>query len=449
MPTKNRASFGSRLGIIFASVGSAVGLGNIWRFPYETGQNGGGAFLLVYIICVLCFGFPLMMTEFFIGRHTRSNAVGAFRALTSKRGWRNLGYVGVLAAFLILGFYSVVSGWTLEYIWQALSGSLSGKTAEMFMADFEAFSGSIVRPILWLAIFLVITHLIIISGVRKGIEQSAKWMMPLLFLILIVLCIRSLTLPGAKEGLQFLFQPDFSKISSGVVLSALGQAFFSLSIGAACMITYSSYFTRETNIPKTALSVTLLDTMVAILAGIIIFPAVFNFGIAPTQGPNLVFVTLPNIFEQLPWGSVWAFFFFLLLALAALTSVISLHESVTAYVEEQYNLTRSRAALWVSGSVFVLGIVASLSIGIWKAHTLFGLTLFDLLDYTTAKILMPLGSMLVCLFIGWLVDRKTLQDDLTNQGKIRMRLFPFFVVFLKYIAPIIIALIFLNEIGLF
>ena len=448
MTQQNRATFGSKLGVIMATVGCAVGLGNIWRFPYMIGQNGGAAFLAIYIICIILLGLPVMLSEFFIGRYTRKNAAGAFKVLAPGTKWSLIGYNGVLASFLILGFYSVVAGWTLEYMLQAVTGSLSDKAPEAFAQDFKLFSTGIFRPILWTVTFIGLTHFIVVSGVKEGIERTSKVMMPILFLILLALCIRSVTLPNASEGLYFLFKPDFSKITSAVVLSAMGQAFFSLSIGMGCLITYSSYFSKDTKMQITALQVTILDTLVAVMAGIMIFPAVFSFGIAPTAGPELVFITLPNVFQQLPMGAIWSLVFFLLLALAALTSTISLHEVATAYVHEEYQITRTKAAWFVSGGVMVLGILSSLSIGIWKEYTLFGLTFFDLLDYLTAKIMLPFGGMLICIYLGNRVDRKILKEELTNKGTVPFYFFNTYAFFMKYIAPIAIGMIFLNELGI-
>lgn len=431
-----------------ATVGCAVGLGNIWRFPYMVGSNGGAAFLLVYILCVLFLGIPVMMTEMFLGRHTHKNTAGSFKALAPGSKWSYIGYNGVWAAFLILGFYSVVSGWTLEYIFQALSGSLEGKSAIEFTNDFTSFSTGTWRPIFWAVVFIAVTHIIIICGVDKGIERSSKVMMPLLFLILIALCIRSLTLPNASVGLDFLLRPELDKISSSVVLSAMGQAFFSLSIGMGCLITYASYFNKDVNIQNTAMQVAVLDTLVAVLAGFMIFPAVFSFGIEPTSGPSLVFITLPNVFEQMPFGSAWSFVFFVLLALAALTSVISLHEVVTAYVLEEYHISRKKAALFVSAGIIVLSVLCSLSLGAVKGLTFFGMTLFDLFDYVTAKIMLPLGGMFICIFVGTHIKKRVLEAEMTNNGRVRFYFFNTYAFFVKYIAPIAIGLIFINELGL-
>lgn len=448
MTHTKRATFGSKIGVILATVGCAVGLGNIWRFPYMLGENGGAAFLLVYISCILFLGIPVMITEFFIGRYSRKNAAGAFKVMAPGTKWSVIGYNGVTAAFLILGYYAVVSGWTLEYIVQAFSGSLEGKNATDFADEFTAFSTGVFRPILWTVVFIALTHIIIVSGVKEGIERASKVMMPMLFLILIALCVRSITLPGASEGLTFLFNPDFSKIDSSVVLSAMGQAFFSLSIGMGCLITYASYFGKQTNLQTTALQVTILDTLVAVLAGVMIFPAVFSFGIEPTTGPELVFITLPNVFEQLPFGNIWSFVFFVLLALAALTSTISLHEVSTAYVHEEYHISRKKAAVIVSIGVTILGILSSLSMGLLKSYTLFGLNFFNLLDFVTAKIMLPLGGMMICIFTAKRVDKLLLKEEVTNHGTIRFYFFSTYVFFVKYIAPIGIGLIFLNELGL-
>ena len=432
-----------------AAVGSAVGLGNIWRFPYEAGQNGGGAFLLVYLICVFILGIPTLMAEMTLGRMAKTNSVEAFRRMSSHPVFSRIGYLGVFSCLLILGFYTVVAGWTFQYMWESVSGGIEGMTSEQFSQSFVEFSSSPFQPIFWTVLMFMITHLIIIGGVQKGIERASKFMMPLLFVLLVVLCGNSLTLDGAREGLSFLFKPDFSAINSSVVLSAMGQAFFSLSLGAGVMITYASYFEKDVNLPRTVTTVSLLDTSVALLAGVVIFPAVFTFGIEPTQGPNLVFVTLPNIFAQLPWGSVWSFFFFLLLALASITSLISLHQVVTAYVEEEFRLSNRKSALVVSCLAAVLAVFASLSLGVMNDVQIAGMCLFDLLDYVTAKIMMPLGSLLLCVFMGWRLDKSELINEVTNHGTLRWRLAKVWVVALKYVIPILITLVFVNELGLF
>jgi NSS family neurotransmitter:Na+ symporter len=445
---ENRPTFGSRLGIILATVGSAVGLGNIWRFPYTLGSNGGAAFLLIYFLCALLLGLPVMIAEFYIGRHSGRNAVGAFKMIAPDTKWSLIGYNGVLAAFLILGFYFVIAGWTFEYVFHSVTSSFEGKSTDDFKTEFETFSSDICRPLLCILLFIGLTHFIIITGVKKGIERSSIFLMPLLFLILIILCIRSVMLPDAMIGLEFLFKPDFSKIDSSVLLSAMGQAFFSLSVGMGCLITYSSYFTKKTNLQRVAFEITIIDTLVAVLAGIMIFPAVFSFNIEPTAGTELVFITLPNVFGKLPLGNLWACIFFLLLSVAALTSTISLHEAATVYLQEERKMTRKRAALIVTFGSTVLAVLSSLSFGLMKNFTAFDLIFFDLLDYITAKLMLPLGGMFICIFVGWRIDKKILKAELTNKGTVSFYFFSTYSFLLKYIAPIAIGFIFLNELGL-
>lgn len=446
--TNNRATFGSKLGVILATVGCAVGLGSVWRFPYMLGENGGAAFLLAYILFMAFIGIPVMVTEFFVGRYTRSNSVGSFRKLAPNSLWNKTGYIAILVAFLILSYYAVVSGWTLEYVWQTFNGSLYGIENPDYTAGFEKFSSNPFRPIFWLAVIIGLTHFVIVSGVDKGIERASKIMMPLLFIILLVMCARSLTLPNAAAGLEFLFKPDFSKLDSAAILSALGQAFYSLSLGMGCLITYSSYFSKDTNMHNTAWQVMFINTFVAILAGIMIFPAVFSFGIAPSAGAELVFITIPNVFAQLPFSGLWSFVFYALLAMAALTSTISLHEVVTAYVLEEFHMTRKKAATVVSFGIFFLGIFSALSFGVLKDYTFGGLIFFDALDYLTAKIMLPLSGMLTCIFVGTRIDKKVLKEELTNHGTVKFRLFEAYVFFMKFVAPIGISVIFLNELGI-
>ena len=410
----NRVTFGSKLGVVLATVGCAVGLGSVWRFPYMLGANGGAAFLLVYILFMIFLGIPVMVTEFFIGRYSRSNTVGSFKKMAPGTKWCWIGYNGILAAFLILSYYSVVSGWTLEYVWQTLSGRLYGQPDIDYTADFQDFASNVFRPIFWMGAFIGLTHFVIVSGVEKGIERASKIMMPLLFLILLIMCVRSVTLPN----------------------------------GMGCLITYSSYFGKDTNMQATAWQVTIINTLVAVLAGIMIFPAVFSFGITPSAGAELVFITLPNVFGQLPLSGLWSCIFYILLAMAALTSTISLHEVATAYVLEEFHMTRKKAALIVSLGVFFLGIFSSLSFGVMKGFTVGGLAFFDALDYLTAKIMLPLGGMLTCIFVGTRVDKKVLKAELTNEGTLKFRLFGAYVFFMKYVAPIAIGIVFLNELGI-
>lgn len=451
--TKNdRANFGSKLGVILASAGSAVGLGNIWRFPFETGNHGGAAFILTYLGCVLFFGIPIMLAEFLIGRRSRANTAGAYQILAPGTHWRWVGRMGVLAGFLILGYYSVVAGWTLEFIGEAATNSFAGKSATEFIDSFNRFVGHPWRPAVWLTVFLLATHFIIVKGVEKGIEKSSKIMMPALFLLLIVLAVCSVSLPGAGAGIEFLLKPDFSKVDGNVLLGAMGQAFFSLSLGMGCLCTYASYFRNDTNLGKTALNVGAIDTMVAILAGFIIFPAAFSVGIQPDAGPSLLFITIPNVFQQafgnLPWlAVVLSVMFYVLLALAALTSTISLHEVVTAYLHEEFKFSRGKAARMVTAGCIVLGVFCSLSLGVGKEYTIFGLTLFDLFDFLTAKIMLPLGGFFIALFTGWYLDKHIVWEEVSNHGTLKVPVYKLLVFILKYLAPIGIAAIFINELG--
>ena len=453
MTKNNRANFGSKLGVILASAGSAVGLGNIWRFPFETGNHGGAAFILIYLGCVLFFGIPIMVAEFSIGRHSRANTAGAYQKLAPGTHWRWVGRMGVLAGVLILGYYSVVAGWTLEYIVQAGTNAFAGQSANDFITSFNGFVAHPWRPALWMLVFMLMTHFIIVKGVERGIEKSSKIMMPMLFLLLIVLAVCSVSLPGAGAGIEFLLKPDFSKVDGNVLLGAMGQAFFSLSLGMGCLCTYASYFRNDTNLPKTALNVGWIDTMVAILAGFIIFPAAFSVGIQPDAGPSLLFITLPNVFQQafgnLPWLAViLSIMFYVLLALAALTSTISLHEVVTAYLHEEFNLTRSRAAKLVTAGCTFLGVLCSLSLGVGKELTIFGLTLFDLFDFLTAKIMLPLGGFFIAIFTGWYLDKRIVWEEVSNNGTLPKAVYRIWLFLLKYIAPIGIGFIFINELGL-
>lgn len=444
-----RATFGSKLGVILVSVGSAVGLGNIWRFPYIAGEGGGGAFLIIYLLCLLIMGIPVLTAEFFIGKHTHLNAVGAYRKLAPRTPWVAIGYNGVLAAFFIYGFYSVVAGWTLHYIWESASGALAqfSSPAE-YEAHFNNFVTNPWKPTLATAGFMLITHAIIMLGVQKGIERSSKLLMPLLFVILLVLCGRSISMEGGMEGLKFLFTPDFSKVTSQTILNAVGQSFFSISAGLGCMIVYASYFSDSTKIGSTAVSVAMIDTLVAILAAVMIFPAVFSVGIRPTAGPSLVFITLPNILNGLSFSWLWSTIFFLLLALAALTSTISIHEVVTAYVSEQWNVRRNRAA-WIStASMLVLGVICSLSFSVLSHWTIGGRSIFDFFDYLTANFMLPIGGIFTSLFVGWKIDQTVLKNELTSYGTARFIGIKTYVFLLRWVAPTCIFLVLLNQLGI-
>ena len=453
MQKNERANFGSKIGAILAAAGSAVGLGNVWRFPYETGNHGGAAFILIYLGCVLVLGLPIMIAEFTVGRHSKASTGKAYSVLAPGTAWKWVGYLGVLAGFLILGYYSVVAGWTLEYILEAGVNNFADKKPEDFVSAFQTFSQDPFRPLIWLVAFLLLTHFIIVKGVKDGIEKSSKVMMPVLFILIIVLACCSLSLPNAEKGVDFLLKPDFSKVDGAVFLGALGQAFFSMSLGMGCLSTYASYFGKDTKLGNTALSVGIIDTFVAVLAGLIIFPAAFSVGIQPDAGPSLIFITLPNVFQQAFSGIpllayIFSVMFYVLLAVAALTSTISLHEVVTAFLHEQFNLTRGRAAKLVTAGCILIGVFSSLSLGVMQKYMFFDKGIFDLLDFVTAKIMLPLGGMLVSIFVGWYLKRSISYDELTNGGTLKVRFFNVYIFILRFVAPVAIALIFINELGL-
>lgn len=452
--TENKSNFGSKLGAILAAAGSAVGLGNVWRFPTETGANGGAAFLLLYIAFMIILGVPVMITELAIGRYGQKNVSHSFFTMSGNRKWWSyMGIYPIIAGILVLSYYAVVAGWTLEYAFTAGVNGFAGKSASDYANDFVQFSSDPLQPILWLGLILLITFGVVTMGVQKGIERAAKVMMPLLFICIAILVVCSLSLPGAGKGLSFLFHPDFSKVTGATVLSAMGQAFFSLSVGICCLCTYGCYFRKDVNLVKDSLSVASIDTLVAIMSGLIIFPAVYSIdGLTPDAGPSLVFITLPNVFQQVfshapAVAYVFSLLFYLLLVMAALTSSISMLEMSAAIFVRKFRMGRPLACGMVSLVCLVLGAMCSLSFGTWSDVTVFGLGFFDLFDFLVAKLLMPLGALIMCLFVGWVVDAKVLRNELTNEGQLRQPLYPVYRFIVRYLAPICITLIFLNELG--
>jgi len=452
-----RENFGSKLGVVLAAAGSAVGLGNIWRFPVETGQNGGAAFIIVYILCIVLLGLPIMMSEFLIGRSTHSNTAGAYRKLAPGTPWKWVGRLGVLSGFVILSYYAVVAGWTAEYTVLAASNYFEGKTTVDFPRIFSELSANPWICTLWMLAFMVLTHVVVVRGVKSGIEKFSKVMMPALFVIILILVVCSVLQPGASKGVEFLLKPDFSKVDGSVILSAMGQAFFSLSLGLGCLCTYASYFGKDTNLAKTALNVSVIDTLVAIMAGFIIFPAVFSAGYELNSndvGPSLIFITLPNVFQQ-AFGAVpmlayvFAVMFYFLLVVAALTSTISMHEVVTAYVSEEFSMKRRKAAWIVTIACSVVGVFCALSFGPLSDVKLFGLSIFDFFDYVSSNIFLPVGGMFIAIFTGWYLNRKFVKDEITNGGTVRAPYFKAFIFVLRFVAPIAIGLILLNQLGVF
>lgn len=446
-----RASFGSKVGIILATAGSAVGLGNVWRFPYMAGDNGGAAFIIIYIACALLLGLPCMISELIIGRHSQANTAGAYRKLAGGGIWSGVGYMGVLTGFLITGYYAVVSGWCLQYIYASAANHLNG-TPELIKTYFTDFETNPWKPASWAVSFVLLTHFIVVRGVQKGIEKASKLMMPALFVILLVVVVASCMLPGAEKGISFLFNPDFSKVTGSTLLGALGQSFYSLSIGMGCLCTYASYFGRDTDLGKSAVQITIIDTCVAIMAGLMIFPAAFSVGISPDSGPSLVFITLPNVFNHafsaVPWaGQVVSVMFYMLLALAALTTLISLHEVGTAFFQEEFHKSRNSAAWIVTLSCSAIGVLCSLSLTGYDGLQVFGTPLFDLLDFFTGQILLPVGGFLTCIFLGWFVPKNISREQFTNWGTIHTGLYGIYIFLVRFVCPVCIALVFLNQFG--
>ena len=445
-----RGHFGSKIGIVLATAGSAVGLGNVWRFPYMAGENGGAAFILIYIGCILLLGLPGMISEFIVGRHAQTNAARAYDKLSNGRPWKLVGYLGILTSTIILGFYAVVAGWCLQYLYASVLGQVQGD-AQYVKDYFVTFSTHPLKPVVWGVAFVLITHVVIVLGVRRGIERASKWLMPILLLLLLVLVGASCVLPGSIEGVRFLLQPDFSKLSSSVFLEALGQAFFSLSLGTACLCTYASYFAKDTNLLRSAGQIALLDTFIAILSGLMIFPAAFSVGVNPDSGPSLIFITLPNVFQQafiaVPVvGHIVSIMFYALLVFAALTSTISMHEIGTAFFTEEFHLPRRRSAWILTLTASVLCLFCSWSVGAFDI-SLMGLSLMDFCDQLTANFMLPLGGMLTCLFVGWYIPRQLAYDEFTNGGRHNTLFFSLYLFAVRFVCPIAIGLVFLHQIG--
>ncbi|MDE6117960.1 MAG: sodium-dependent transporter [Duncaniella sp.] len=451
-----KIKFKSKVGIIAATVGSAVGLGNVWRFPAETQANGGAVFLFIYILCIFILGIPVMTAEFSLGRGGNSDAIGAFRNVTPKRkGWWMVGALAILASYLILSFYMVVSGWTLEYLIQSLTGNLyttgtdtaasigiSGEEI-LFRDRMSQYITGTYRPLVMTYIMLIANLCVLLLGVRKGIEKVSNIMMPILFMLLLIFCAVSLSLPKASEGLAFFLKPDFSSVTPSTFVNALGQSFFSLSLAMGILVTYAGYYPADTKLTRTAVTVSLLDLMVAILMGVIIFPAVMTFGLADHQlaGSALVFITLPEIFAQMGGTLFWSSLFFLLLSVAAFTSTISLAEVSVAFMQCHFKMSRIKACLTVIAPLFLLSSICSLSIGAWSDFTICGMTIFDFLDTIATNIMLPLGGILLCIYMGWIAPRSFFYNEITNNGTLRSRTFGVMAFVVKWIAPILIAII--------
>ena len=443
-------SFSSNLGAIMAAVGSAVGLGNIWRFPYICGKYGGGAFLIVYLCFVFLLGSVLMMSEFVIGRRAQHTPIKAFQTLYPKnKAWGLVGLLGIITSFFILSQYLVISGWTTGYVWNSISGTLAslGTDAGAISNFFKEFSTSQWDPVLFLSIFAVLALLIILGGVQKGIENVSKVLMPVLVVLVLVLCVRSLTLPGAGKGVEYLFLPEFSKLTGEGVLAALGQALFSLSVGMGVLLVYGSYIPVNDNIFKTAMWITACDTLIAVLAGLAIFPAVFSCGFEPAGGPGLVFHVLPNVFNTMgTTGTIFASLFFVLLMVAAITSAISLLEALTAWFSEHTGTHRWVGALLFFVLTTALGILFSLSLGSLSHVKIAGLCLFDFVDRMNSIYLPPLCALGTIIFFGWVMPEEDVKDELSNHGTLKIGYYKLFRFLSRYLAPLALLVVLVTGI---
>lgn len=447
---QGRDQWGSKLGFIFAAAGSAVGLGNLWKFPYMAGANGGGVFVAVYLGLILVIGFTLMMAELVLGRTTQLSPVGAYRKLKEKWAW--VGAIGVLASFLIVTFYSVIGGWIIKYIITALTGGFNTTDLATLEGIFVNFIGAPVEPLIYHGIFMAITLGIVMGGISGGIEKASKILMPGLFVMMIVIMIRSMTLPGAMAGVEYLLKPDFSKLSIELVLAALGQVFFSLSLGMGVIITYGSYLSKEENLVESSFIIPLLDTVIALLAGLTILPAVFALGFDPAGGPGLLFITLPGVFAKMPFGAFFAILFFVLVLFAAITSSISLLEAAVSLTVDELKVDRKKATITLGILAFLIGIPSSLANGPVMGDLTFinGLNFFDSMDFFASNLLLPLSGLLLAIFIGWVWGTDKAVAEASNQGKVKFALATAWSFIIKYIAPLAIGYILLQSIiGLF
>ncbi|WP_425449390.1 sodium-dependent transporter [Dethiothermospora halolimnae] len=443
-----REGFGSKFGVLAAAAGSAIGLGNIWKFPYIAGENGGAAFIFLYLFFILLLGVPLMVSELVIGRKGQSNVVRAFKKLAPNTKWHYTGILGVSTAFILFSFYSAVAGWIFAYVSRSISGDLISISPDKLGSYFNGIISSNIEPLIWQFIVIAFTAFIVIAGIKKGVEKYSKILMPVLFGLLVILAVRSVTLEGASKGIEFLFKPDFASLTGKGILEALGHAFFSLSLGMGTLVTYGSYINKKENLQTMALQITMADTLIALIAGLVIFPAVFAYGFQPDQGPELIFITLPAVFKEMPLGGIFQSLFFVLVGIAALTSTISLLEIIVSYFTEEYKISRKKVTIIVSFIIFLLGIPNTLSFGILENVKLFDKTIFDLFNFSVSNVMLPLGGLLIALFVGKVWGTKNAINEATNDGKIDFPLAKGYTIIIKYIAPVAIIIILLYSTGI-
>lgn len=450
---KRREGFSSGLAAFFATLSSAVGLGNIWKFPYVVGENGGAAFLLVYFICIIFVGLPVMVSEFFIGRKARKNVMGAVKELTPKKRWRSIGIIGILGGYFVMFFYTGVAGWVYSYVFKIIRGDFNGATAESVQQQFATTTVGPVPPVIWQIIVITVVSIILIGGVKNGIERITKTLMPVLFILILVCDIRALTLPGIKESFSFLFKPDFSHLTSQGILIAMGLAFFKLSLGMGTMVTYGSYFTEEDNMFGTAAKVAISDTIVSLLVGIAVFSAVFTFNMTPSSGPGLLFVTIPLVFSKIPFGKFLIITFFILASIAATTATVSMFEVLIAYYTEQKGISRKKAVISNAILIAFIGAFSTLSVGetALLAHVkIFGKSIFDLFDFMSSNILLPVGGLLMALLVGYVVPKDDIKQELSNNGKLKTnKIIDFYYIVLRYVTPVLLIVVFLSSLGIF
>ncbi|MFZ2538789.1 MAG: sodium-dependent transporter [Oscillospiraceae bacterium] len=441
---EKRGKFSSSVGFILAATGSAVGLGNLWKFPYVAGRSGGAVFVIIYIFFVFILGVPIMLGEMAIGRKTKLNPIGAYKAINKK--YTVIGIIGVVCAFVILSYYSVIGGWVLKYITTYITGAQIVEPSSYF----NTFISSSFEPIIWHLAFMAATCFIVIKGISGGIEKCSKIMLPALFILIIVIVIRSVTLEGGMAGIKYFLVPDWSDIDTfpklgKVLIAAMGQVFFSLSLGMGAMITYGSYLSKDSHMQKAAVVVPILDTLFAVLAGLAILPAVFAFGFEPSAGPGLLFETLPKVFSSMPFGVIFGLLFFVLVFFAAITSSVSLLEVVTSYLIDNLHIKRKTAAIVVSMLMAVIGVFAALSFGVFGDVKLFGSTIFDSMTFLTDKVLMPVGGMLMCIFVGYIWGIDNAAEEISNGGVLTFKWKALFSIIMKYIAPALIMIIFISS----
>ena len=438
----------SRFAFILAATGSAVGLGNIWKFPYITGENGGGAFVIIYLICILVIGIPIMIAETMIGRRGRQSPINTMQTLAKEAGadrnWHFLGWMGVIAGFLILSYYSVIAGWAASYVIKAITGSFSNGNATQIKILFDDFIASPLQLIFWHSLFMLATMLVVAKGVKGGLEKAVRFLMPSLFMILLLMVGYAMSTNAYQQGLTFMFNPDFSKITGDSVLSAMGHAFFTLSLGMGAIMVYGSYLPGNISIAKTSFLIAGADTAVALLAGIAIFPIVFSNGLEASAGPGLIFQTLPIAFGKMSGGLVFGTLFFIMLVFAALSSSISLIEPAVAWLVENQNINRNKASIGAGLLTWTLGLGTVFSFNIWSEFKIMDRTVFDLLDYITANLMLPIGGFFVAVFAGWIMQRKHSEAELEMENAQAYSLWKFLVC---YLSPVAVFLVFLNVVG--